>query len=431
MYKDIYERGAADAERKAKMNKPSPLGARPSATHMALVQMQKIGLVKAILSGNTDGLHLKSGFPRNAIAEIHGNMTKEICWSKKCRGVVFRDYSTRGVATTHTQHVTGRLCPRCGDKMVDTITNFGETPSAEEQNKMHELQKDGDLCIVMGSSLTVDRETPSKIALRGNVCIINLQPTPLDNIATGPKQDGAPLRINGLVDDVMGRLAKSLGFTIPEWNLTRYAKITWKPADDETPDAASAPAFILNGLAPDLETPYTLWKTVRCVHGKKVQEPSSATAATNYEFTVPVGKTPELVLTPYGHYKEPVLKFEAEPGRNMFLRMTLIDSGKWEIVSGSKEEIMAGKGTQIMTSSVPVAPEKKRPWVVGEGVTMGELTAQISRVTETSVYLTFTDWGKLEQKFPKSTKLKMRMADTMLKRVEEPTDETPDDVVET
>lgn len=271
----------------------------------------------------------------------------------------------------------------------------------------------------MGSSLTVDRETPSKIAKRGSVCIINLQPTPIDNIATGPEQDGKPLRISGLVDDVMGRLAAALDFKIPEWNLTRYAKITWRPRDQQKADSPNA--FTLNGLAPDLDTPYTLWKSVRCLHGTRVQESSSATASTNYEFTVPTGKTPELILASYGHYKEPLMKLPVEPGQDSFLRMTLTNSAKpkWMVAAGSREEILNGKGTSLKTDNVTEAPKALIPWAVGDRVTMGELTGAITRIGNTKITITFTDWGNLDDKYPKSSRISTRMADTMLQRVKE------------
>lgn len=53
--------------------------AKPTATHMALVAMLNKGYIHFLVSQNVDGLHLRSSFPPDKLAELHGNMFLDKC----------------------------------------------------------------------------------------------------------------------------------------------------------------------------------------------------------------------------------------------------------------------------------------------------------------------------------------------------------------
>mmetsp|Transcript_442 Transcript_442/g.495 ORF Transcript_442/g.495 Transcript_442/m.495 type:complete len:276 (+) Transcript_442:389-1216(+) len=74
--------------------------AKPSITHEIITELHKRGIVKYLISQNVDGLHLRSGFPRNAIAELHGNLYTEKCGT--CKKEYFGDRDLGGVGLKPT-----------------------------------------------------------------------------------------------------------------------------------------------------------------------------------------------------------------------------------------------------------------------------------------------------------------------------------------
>ena len=194
--------------------------AHPTKAHMAMCELMNKGFLKHIISQNTDGLHRKSGIPADKISEVHGNRNLEECM--KCGREYMRDYRTRTAKTTH-EHKTGRKCDNksCGGNLKDTIINFGENLREDILNMGFAHGSEADLMLCVGSSMRVNpaAEMAGMTAERGrNLVIINLMKTPLDKYAT--------LVINGRCQQVFELLMKKLSISIPEWNITRSAKVS-------------------------------------------------------------------------------------------------------------------------------------------------------------------------------------------------------------
>eukprot|EP01083_Nonionella_stella_P288077 980496_1 len=204
--------------------------AYPTPCHMALVSLIKYKYLKYIISQNTDGLHRRSGIPKDNISELHGNRTLEVC--DKCTKGYIRDYTCRNSRRCH-DHKTGRYCTviNCGGNLCDTIINFGENPHLKALEKAESNSKICDLMLCLGSSLTVipaaympeeigykwKVETKENKEIIHNLVIVNLQKTPCDDICS--------LRIFAKIDDVMVGVMKELDIEIPEWNLEKFLKL--------------------------------------------------------------------------------------------------------------------------------------------------------------------------------------------------------------
>ena len=128
--------------------------ARPSLTHMAMVELTNRDRLKKIISQNIDGLHRKSGIHADNMAELHGNTNLERCI--KCGREHMRDYRVR-TANKNKEHKTGRICdtPGCKGELKDTIINFGEGLDSNILMNGFIWCAASDLVVVAGCSMRV------------------------------------------------------------------------------------------------------------------------------------------------------------------------------------------------------------------------------------------------------------------------------------
>lgn len=187
--------------------------ALPTVCHMAILTlMQQAGKDSYCVSQNIDGLHRRSGMRADEISELHGNTFKELCWS--CGAEYLRPFEVHGAShrsceeckrrVPHFCHCTPRLCV-CGSRLKDSIIHFKESLPVDAVEKAFAWAEKADLCIVLGSSLTVAPacHVPRKIAEKGGkLVIVNLQKTPLDELAS--------LRIFCKTDELMATLLDRL-----------------------------------------------------------------------------------------------------------------------------------------------------------------------------------------------------------------------------
>ncbi|XP_058219943.1 NAD-dependent protein deacetylase SRT1-like isoform X3 [Rhododendron vialii] len=180
--------------------------AMPSITHVALVELEKAGILKFVISQNVDSLHLRSGIPREKLAELHGNSFMEIC--PKCRAEYLRDFEVETIGLKETS----RRCSdvNCGAKLKDTVLDWEDALPPKEMNAAERHCRMADIVLCLGTSLQITPacNLPLKcLRLGGKIVIVNLQQTPKDNKAS--------LVIRGLVDKVIAGVMHYLNLRIP------------------------------------------------------------------------------------------------------------------------------------------------------------------------------------------------------------------------
>ena len=74
-----WELRAHKQARPSKSKTTDVVKAIPTVTHMSLLRLQEEGLLKCVVSQNTDGLHRRSGLPRNGMTSFLIEMCVCVC----------------------------------------------------------------------------------------------------------------------------------------------------------------------------------------------------------------------------------------------------------------------------------------------------------------------------------------------------------------
>jgi NAD-dependent deacetylase len=151
---------------------------KPSIVHIVLGELEKRGILKALITQNIDLLHQKGG--SSNVIEVHGSPKFHYCL--RCPGI------RMGFEEAATIVLSGGMpqCPKCGRVLKPAITFYGESLPIEALKEATVQAHKADLMLVLGTTLVVyPAASMPEYTLRsgGRVVIVNNMPTHLDRQA--------------------------------------------------------------------------------------------------------------------------------------------------------------------------------------------------------------------------------------------------------
>jgi NAD-dependent protein deacetylase/lipoamidase len=167
--------------------------AEPNPAHLALAELEQLGLVKAVVTQNIDLLHERAG--SHEVVEVHGSIRSATC--PRCGAGYLLERVLELLAEADAP-----ACPSCGGILKPDVVFFGELLPPAAIDRAYELARATRLLLVVGSALEVypvaglPLET---IRAGGDIAILNRGPTAFDAQAS--------LRIDASAGEVLPQVA--------------------------------------------------------------------------------------------------------------------------------------------------------------------------------------------------------------------------------
>jgi NAD-dependent deacetylase len=154
--------------------------AKPNAGHLAVVALERRGKLHALITQNTDGLHLRAGNSRERVLEVHGNLHQAICLACGWKGAM------QAVLTRVRAGDEDPRCETCGGILKSDTISFGQALVPAVIDRAMQAAHETDLLLAVGTSLRVfpvANAVPIAKAAGARVVIMNAEPTQFDDIA--------------------------------------------------------------------------------------------------------------------------------------------------------------------------------------------------------------------------------------------------------
>lgn len=173
--------------------------AKPNRAHHALAELERMGIIKAVITQNVDDLHREAGTEN--LIELHGNIFRIRCTSCGYRENLKESGRLDGFLVERDLP----RCPECGSLLRPDVVWFGEPLPGKVLNEAFRLAEKADLILVIGTSGVV---YPAAYIPRivkengGSVIEINTEESGITPFAE--------IFLRGRAGEVMGELMKKI-----------------------------------------------------------------------------------------------------------------------------------------------------------------------------------------------------------------------------
>lgn len=139
------------------------LKAKPNPAHLALANLERVGILKAVITQNIDGLHQQAGC--RSVIELHGNAyrvrcitcLKTIIWERDRIKEMVELLKIHRQSRIELLRVLSRYFPKCGcgGRFRIDIVLFGEMLPEDALREAYRVLETCSLLLLVGSSLVV------------------------------------------------------------------------------------------------------------------------------------------------------------------------------------------------------------------------------------------------------------------------------------
>lgn len=168
---------------------------KPSVAHIALAQMENMGLIKYVITQNIDGLHRSAGSKN--VFELHGTMKEMMCM--KCK-------KKFPLTNENILKASIPLCEECGGILKPNFTFFGEALPEYDLNNAISVAGYSDLCLIIGTTgIVMPAAQIPYIAKQNGAKIIEINPK-----KSNYTNDIVDIYIKEKADDAMKEIYENL-----------------------------------------------------------------------------------------------------------------------------------------------------------------------------------------------------------------------------